>query len=295
MGMNEGRDRGVATDLIAQIDRAHKRGEHGRVIFSCDQLLADSAYEPHRAILLFWKGMSHFKAGPAWRGQAISCLREGLAAASKDRPTKARILVALAMIYAYMGDYITFDKLVKEWERISRDKNPAVLRWGAMFWYNYGCALDNACRYAEAIAVYQKALTFCQWAEDMRCNVLHNLSGAFLYSGDLPQALATMEQAEALNKNDPTSLSRRAEYALAVGDFTSAQQYVAEALLHPAIDNFTRGDAYYTWAQILLALDRPQEAQEKALQALDYAIRSVHLPCIHKTNIFLQQFGSPVQ
>lgn len=285
----------MTTHIIAHIEKAHKRGEYGRVIYTCEQLLADPTYEAHRAILLFWKGLSHYKAGPTWRGEAISCLREGMAAASKDRPTKSRIMVALGMIYAYMGDYIAFEKMLKEWDRISRDKNPDVMRWGAMFWYNFGCALDNACKYADAIAVYQKALTFCKWAEEMRCNVLHNLSGAFLYSGDLPRALATMEQAEALQKNDPTTLSRRAEYALAVGDLTSAQQYVAEALLHPAIETFTRGDAYFTWAQLLLALGHPQEAREKALQALDYAIRSVHLPCIHKTNIFLQQFGSPVQ
>ncbi|MDF2628115.1 MAG: Tetratricopeptide 2 repeat protein [Symbiobacteriaceae bacterium] len=285
----------MATHLIAQIEKHHKRGEYGRAIYACEQLLADPAYQSHRAILLFWKGMSHYKAGPSWRGQAISCLREAMAAASKDRPTKGRIMVALGMIYAYMGDYVAFEKMLKEWERISRDRQPEVMRWGPMFWYNYGCALDNACRYAEAISVYQKALSLCQWAENMRSDVLHNLSGAYLYSGDLPQALATMEQAETLQKNDPTTLSRKAEYAFAVGDYTTAQQYVAEALLHPAIEHYTRGDAYYTWAQVLLALDQPQEAQEKALQALDYAIRSVHLPCIHKTNIFLQQFGSPVR
>lgn len=285
----------METGVLAQVERAYKRGEYGRVIFTCEQLLSNPAFVPHRAMLLFWKGMSHFKAGPSWRGEAISCLRDALVAAGKDRPTKGRIMVALGMIYALMGDYHAFDKMIKEWERISRDENPEVMRWGAPFWYNYGCALDNACRYAEAISVYTKALALCPWAEEHRGLVLHNLGGSYLYSGDLTAAMATMEQADPIYMDEPRKLSRRAEYALAVGDLSAVLQHITEALLHPNVQDETRGDVYYSWAQLLLAQGRRQEALEKALQGLDHAIRSVFLPCIHKTNLFLRRFGPSAQ
>ncbi|HWI53539.1 MAG TPA: tetratricopeptide repeat protein [Symbiobacteriaceae bacterium] len=281
----------MEAQVLEQLEQAHKRGEYGRVIFTCEQLLANPAYHPHRAIILFWKGMSHYKAGQVWRGEAISCLREALEAAGKDRPTKARILVALGMIYAYMGDYVAYQKMLKDWERISRDKHAGVMRWGAQFWYNYGCALDNACRYSEAIESYKLALALCPWHEQSRGDCLHNLGGAYLYAGDLPSARAAMEQAEPLYTDESRKWSRRAEYALAVQDLIAAQQYITEALIQPELDDDTRATVFYTWAQLLLLLDRPQEAREKALQALDYAIRDVFLPGIHKTNMFLQRFG----
>lgn len=277
--------------VLAQLEQAYKRGEYGRVIFTCEQLLANPAYESHRAIILFWKGMSHHKAGQAWRGEGIACLREALGAAGKDRPTKGRIMVALGMVYAYMGDCAAYEKMLKEWERISRDKNADVLRWGAPFWFNYGYTLDNAFRYEEAIVAYTRALELCPWSEQYRGLCLHNLGGAYLYSGQLAEALAAMEQAETVYHDEPRKLSRRAEYALATGDLTFAQQLIAEALLHAKVDDHTRANVYYTWADLLLQLGRPQEAREKALQALEYAIREVYLACIHKTNVFLKRFG----
>ncbi|HWH70878.1 MAG TPA: tetratricopeptide repeat protein [Candidatus Sulfotelmatobacter sp.] len=277
--------------VLDQLEPAYRRGEYGRVIYTCDQLLANPAYDPHRAIILFWKGLSKERASQAWRGEAISCLREAMAAASNDRPTKARIMVALGMIYAYMGDYAAFEKLIKEWERISRDKNPDVMKWGAPLWFNYGCTLDNACRYGEAIAVYKRALTLCTWAEEHRGRVLHNLGGACLYSGTLSEAKAAMDEAEPLYGDEPNTLSRRAEYALAVSDLPNTQQYITEALLHAHVEDDTRAVVYLTWAQLLLALDQPQKARETALKALDYAIRSVSLPAIHKANLFLQRLA----
>ncbi|HYF93188.1 MAG TPA: tetratricopeptide repeat protein [Symbiobacteriaceae bacterium] len=285
----------METQVLEQLERAHKRGEYGRVIFTCEQLLANPAYAPHRALILFWKGMSHYKAGQAWRGEAISCLREAMASAGKDRPTKARIMVALGMVYAYMGDCVAYAKMLKEWDRIARDNTPDVMRWGASFWYNYGCTLDNAFRYAEAIEAYKRALDLCHWSEHLRGDCYHNLGGSYLYSGDLSEAMAAMEHAEPLFPDQSRKLSRRAEYALAVKDLSAAQQYITEALVHPQVDDFTRADVYFTWAQLLLLLDRPREAREKALQALNHAIRVVFIPCIHKTNMLLQRFGPSPQ
>jgi tetratricopeptide (TPR) repeat protein len=280
--------------VLAQLERAHKRGEHGRVVFTCDQLLANPSYDPLRAPILFWKGMSRLKSGHVWHGEAITCFREGIAAAGKDRPTKGRLLVALGHVYALMGDYAAFEKLIKEWERISRDREPAVMRWGAPFWYNYGCTLDNAFRYADSIKVYTRAISLGEYVSSvMLGDCWHNLGGAYLYSGHLPEALEAMERAEALLTDETHShkkLSRRAEYAHAAGDLVSAQQYITEALLCPQVDDMTRADVYYTWSQVLLDLGRLQEAQEKALKALDYAVKDAHLPGIHKTNAFLQRF-----
>lgn len=277
--------------VLDQLEKAHKRGNYGRVIHACDALLADPAYEPHRAIILFWKGLSQYKASPAWRGEAISSLREAVTVAGNDRPTKARSMVGLTMIYAYMGDYAACEKLVREWKRIAQEKHPEVMKWGAALWYNYGCTLDNACRYPEAITVYTKALALCTWAEEFRGRVLHNLGGAYLYSGNLSEAKSYMNLAEPLSTDEPNRLSRRAEYALAVGDLASAQLYVTETLLHPDTEDDTRAVAHLTWAQVLLAHDQPLRAREKALEALEFAIRSVSLPNIHKANLLLQRMG----
>jgi len=281
--------------VLEQLEKAHRRGEYARVIYTCEQLLANPAYDPHRAIILFWKGMSHYKAGPVWRGEAISCLREAVTAARNDRPTKARVLVALGMIYAYSGDYVAYEKMLKDWTSVARGKDPNVMKWGASFWRNYGCTLDNAMRFTEAIAAYQKALTLCSWAEHERGNVLHNIGGAHLYLNNLEEARAAMIQAEPLVTDEVARLSRRAEYALAMGDLVTGQQYIAEALLHPSADDYARTGLYYVWAQLLHKAEKPQEAREKALTALDFAVKGVQLPDIHKINMFLRRLNPPLQ
>jgi tetratricopeptide (TPR) repeat protein len=288
----------VDHQLIAQLEQAYFKGEYSRVIYRCDQLLNEAttsaAMRPH---LLYWKGMARQATGPAWHGQAMSCLKEALALARRDRSLKARTIVSLGKLYALVGDCPPFDKLMEEFTHLSADNHPTVMRWGAFVWFNYGCTLDNAFRYGEAVPAFSRAAQLAEQYNQPRVQGLsyHNLSGVHLCLGNLAEASAAMTRAEALLTDDDwkhKQLSRRAEYYLAAGQLVEAQQLITEALLHPHIDDMTRADVYYTWARTLLGLNRPQEAAEKALRALDFAMKDVHFPLIHKANRFLQQLGA---
>jgi tetratricopeptide (TPR) repeat protein len=286
----------VDNQVIIQLEQSYYRGEHSRVAYRCDQLLQDPALAPLRASLLFWKGMARQAIGPAWYGQAMSYLREALALARRDRPLKARIIGALGKLHALAGDCPPFDKLMEEFARISADNDPNVMRYGSFVWFNYGCTLDNAFRYGDAVPAFTRAAELAEQYNQPRVQGLsfHNLSGAHLCLGNLTEALAAMTRAEALITTEDwkhKQLSRRAEYALTAGNTMEAQQLITEALLHPHVDDMTRADVYYTWARTLVQLGRPQEAADKALRALDFAMKDVHFPCIHKANRLLQQLN----
>jgi len=281
--------------VLAQVEAAFSRGEYGRVVYSSDQYLKNHAFEPVWPQLLLWKGIALQRVNPAWQGQAISCFREGIALAGKDRPTKARLMVALAKIHAELGDCTSCEKLMKEFKRVARDRDQGVMRWAAHMWYNYGCTLDNAFRYTEAAPAFSAAVETARefGVERMLGSALHNLGGVYLNLGRLTEAKATMQQAEVHAPGDFAAklLSRRAEYSLAAGDLAGAQHWVTEALLHPLVDDMTRADVYFTWAQVLHRLNLTQQAYDKALQALDFAVRDMHLAGIHKLNGFLQLLG----
>jgi len=289
----------VDTQAIAELEKSYQRGEFGRVVYSCDELLRDPAYGPARAQILLWKGLAKQQAGHAWYGEAISCFREGISAAGRDRPLKARLIATLSAVYALTGDCVASQALMKDYERVSREANPGVSRWGAFLWYNYGCTLDNAFRYQEAAAAFARAAALAQSVpglEHVRGWSLHNLGGVQLALNNLPAAADAMEQAESLLLPDPSfgpkRPSRRAEYQLAAGDMESALQHITAALALPQVDDMTRADVYYTWARVLQAVGRPTaEVREKALLALDCAVKAVHYPGIDKTNRLLQQLG----
>jgi tetratricopeptide (TPR) repeat protein len=294
----EGVSSHVSTENLDQLEQWYKRREYARVIFQAGQLLQNPACKSSRGHILHWKARAHIGMGSPWFGEAISCLREGMAAAGKDRPLKARIMATLAFIYSRLGDCSPYPKLMNAFAAISRDRNPEVLRWGCFLWFNYGVTLDNCFRLNEAKQAYTEALALARafHIDHMVGTCLHNLGGDQLALGQLAEAAVTIAQAEAMFGDDglpgAKKLSRRAEYALAAGDLVSSQQWVTSALIHPGADDMTKADIYYTWAQTLLALNRPADARERALLALEHAFLAVHYPGIHKANRLLQQLGN---
>lgn len=282
--------------VLAQLDLSYQRGEFGRVVYQADRYLQQDSLSSVRAHILYWKGMALKNTSPAWQAQAISCLREGIASAGRDRAIKARLIAGLGVIYALNGDCPAFEKILGEYVRLSKGNRPDVHKWGAFVWFNWGCALDNSFRYEEAFEAYRKATELADRFSVTRLlwSCHHNLSGVLLALGRLPEAREAMTRAEALvldEKEGHKKLSRRAEYTLADGDLAGAQHWIAETLLHPSLDDMTRADIHLTWAQTLKALGRPQEAYEKAMQGLEFAAKDVHLPGIHRINCFLQEVG----
>lgn len=278
---------------VTQLERWFQRGEYGRVIYTCDRLLAAGQPGGQKAHILFWKGNAHLRSGRAWHGEAISSFREGLAAAGRDRPIKARLIASLGRLYTMAGDVSAYQNLIGEFERIARDRHPQVQALSTYVWFNWGVVLDNAFRYGEAEQAYARAAECALQSTntELQGSALHNLGGVRLAMGRLAEASAAMAEAEPLlgmDENGHKILSRRAQYFLACDDLTSAQQAITDALVHPSVDDFTRADLYLTWGQTLVALGRPQEAEEKALAALDYAVKAVHYQAIHKINRFLQ-------
>lgn len=281
--------------IIAEIKRAFDRGEYGRVVYQCDELLPNPDHTALRPDILYLKGTAHVMTGHAWIGHAMSCLREGIALAGKRRPLKAKLMAALSGVHSASCDYKSSEKLMKEFARISRDKDPDVMRYGIWLWFNYGIGLDNAFLWEEAASAFHKAAELAeQFAEhDMLGSCLHNLSGSLLQLGRLEETAAIMARAEGLRPVDKFGhkiYSRRAEYHIAAGDPVHAQQWITAALIHPLVDDMTRADVYFSWARTLLALGQPQAAQERALVGLDHAVKAVHYPGIHKLNRFLAQF-----
>lgn len=284
----------METPVLQELEQAFQRGEFGRVLYRCEELLQDPANAPSRAILYFRRGKAHEGAGRAWHGEAISSYREGIAAASKDRALKAKLIASLSTLHSLSGDCPALESLIGEYQRMARKQQPAVLRWGVILWYNYGVALDNAFRYHGAAEAFSQA---AMWAGQLDLYetlgaCLHNLGGVHLARGHVAEAATAMAQAEPLLPNEHyqhKKLSRKAEFFLASGDLVSAQQMVTAALVHPLVDDMTRSDLYYTWARILQSLRRPAESIEKAMVALDCAVKAVHYPGIHKANRFLQQ------
>lgn len=263
----------------------------------CDELLQHPDYTALRPDLLYLKGTAHVMTGHAWYGHAMSSLREGITQCAKNRPLKAKMMAALSAVYAASCDYKSCQDLMKEFERISRDKNPEVMRFGIWLWFNHGTGLDNAFLWEEAADAFRKAAELAELfgEHDMLGTCLHNLSGALLQLGRLPEASATMDRADSYRPIEAFGhkiFSRRAEYCVAAGDPVRAQQWITEALTHPLVDHKTRADVYYTWAQTLLALEQPAAAKEKALLGLDHAVKAVHYPGIHKLNQFLAQFSA---
>lgn len=287
----------MTAEILSQLERWYHHGEVGRIVYTCDKLLLQSDPSKLRPYLLFWKGQAHESAGRAWQGEAIYCYREGIHAAGPDRPIKVRLMASLGNIFSQTGDCSAYERLLPEFTRAARTKDPEVVQWSAFVWYNYGVTLNNAFRYAEAAQAYERAAQFAGKSgnRELLGRSLHNLGGVQLESGNLAQAAATMAEAESLLDDDRVGhkmVSRRAEYFLASGDLISAQQMITEALLHPLMDDFTRADVHYTWARTLAALRRFSEASEVALVALNYAVRAVHYPCVHRVNQFLQRIGS---
>jgi len=264
------------------------------VIFACDDLLRRWEHRSIRAEILFWKGNAHDQAGAAWQGEAMSCFREGITIAGKQRTVKARLIASLGKLYSTTGDCTSYQKITQEFNRIARDRHPDVMWSGSYVWFNYGVTLDNAFRYQEAAEAYaaghELAVEFHVTDQIGPC--LHNLGGVHLALGHLPEALSYMEKAEKILADEEAghkTLSRRAEYFLAIGDLVNTQHLITSALVHPRIDDMTRADVYFTWALGLKQLRQLSESQEKALVALDYAVRAVHYPALHKINRFLQQ------
>lgn len=288
-----------AETALGQVQRWFHRKEYGRVLYTCDCLLQRPELAHIRPELLFWKGNAHDMAGAAWQGEAISCLREGIAIARRSDPIKARLIAALGKIYSKTGDCASFEKLLPEFERLSHEQHP-MFRWSGIYvWFNYGVTMDNAFRFEEAEQAYLKALQLATEMDDeMIGPILHNLGGVYLALDRLKEAFTYMERAEELLSDDTSGhkrLSRRAEYHLASGDLISAQQLITTALLHPRIDEMTRADVHYTWALTLNRLGRPDEAQEKAMVALNFAVKAAHYPGLHKINQLLQHLGERVE
>ncbi len=297
--MLRGRRKGVLAKVDALLlDRLREwfhRGEYGRVIFTCAELLQDGEYASKWPLILFWKGVAHLESGPAWCGEAMSCFREGIALAKKDRPIKARLMAALGAIYANSGDCAQFEPLMQEYERLARGRNAQDVRYyGAFLWHNYGTALANAFRWAEAARAFTTSTDLARafGLNELVGRGLHDQAGAHIELGNLKEAAQAMAEADRLLPDEEwghKKLSRQAEYALAAGDLVGAQQRVTEALLHPRVDDITNADVHFTWARVLKALNRSQEAREKALRGLDYAARAVYYPGIHKLNRLLQR------
>lgn len=279
--------------LLDQIELWYQAGEYGRVIYHCDLYLTNPDFQPHRAFLCYAKGLSYEKSGPAWAGHAIACFRDGIDLSKKDPVMKAKLVVALGLMYLRTGDCASYEPLLAEFNRLDQ-KHPRIRRLSYDLWFNYGCVLDNAFRYPEAAEAFTRAVALAeelQLGEDLGKS-LHNLGGVYLAMGRLAETAVIMARAEPLINDDlhgHKKLSRRAEYALAAGDLISAHQWVTAALLHPQVDDRTRADLHYTWAQTLRAGGRPNDALEVAWKGLNFAAKAVYHAGIHKLNRFVQE------
>ena len=279
--------------LLDQIEQWYQAGEYGRVIYHCDLYLTKPEFQQHRAFLLYAKGLAYQKSGPAWAGHAMTCFREGIAASKKDPVMKAKLIIDLGNMYCRTGDCAAYETLLSDFQRLDQ-KHPRIRRLSYDLWFNYGCVLDNAFRYAEAADAFARAVSLAeelQLSEELGKS-LHNLGGVHLAMGHLAETAVIMAQAEPLINDElhgHKKLSRRAEYALAAGDLISAQQWITAALLHPKVDDRTRADLHYTWARTLRALGRPEDALEVAWKGLNFAAKAVYHPGIHKLNRFVQE------
>ncbi|HEY3367704.1 MAG TPA: hypothetical protein VGK74_21815 [Symbiobacteriaceae bacterium] len=282
--------------ILKQLEAVYLRGKYGRVIFMCDDLMANPAHEHLRPYLLFWKGSALAAGDTAYSGQAITCYREGIQAAGKDRAIKARLIAGLTAIYGRAGDCDAFPRLLQSFERTAGGGGPAAQMWGTFVWQNYGTALVNAFRYAEAVTAFTRGAEVAHQFSipEMEGKCYHDLSWAQVLQGNLPETAAAMARARDLWSEEQWGHKKRnveAEYLLAMGDPNGAIQQVQAALAHPQIDDTTRADVHFTWAKALLALGCPEEAKEQATQSLDYATKAVHYPVIHKAYRFLQEQG----
>lgn len=280
--------------ILKELEQAYHKGEYGRVIFYANELLHDQSKTHLRPTLLFWKGTAHLVSGPAWRGEALTCYREALEASGNNKPIKAQIVAGLARISSDAGDCDAFMPLIKDYERLSRAGGRSVRVWGIHIWQNYGTALMGAFRYAEAATAFTKAMNLARTFDIKRLEgrCAHDLSWAEVLQGHVPEARAAMERARDLFPDDEwghKKLNVEAEFMLISGDPDGALQPIQAALAHPRADDTTRADIYYTWAKALLALGNTGEAREKALKSLDFAVKAVHYPVIHKANRFLHE------
>jgi tetratricopeptide (TPR) repeat protein len=243
---------------------------------------------------LFQKGTAYLFSGPAWHGEALTCYREGIEVTGKDRALAAQFIAGLARIFADAGDCDAFPRLVQNFERLSKGRSREVRQWGIHLWQNYGTALHNAFRFGEAAAAFTRAADLARQygLAHLEGRCLHDLSWAQLEGGCLPEAADTMARARNLFPDAEwghKKLNVEAEYLVATGDPSGALQRIRAALVHPRLDDTTRADLCYTSAKALFALGNPAEAKEKALLSLDYAVKAVHYPVIHKVNRFLQE------
>lgn len=279
---------------VRELEEVYRRGEFGRVIYLADRLLQGEERHRARGSILYWKAKALERSGRSWHGAALSCYREGMAAAGRDRALKARIIASLSTIYSLSGDVPALEGLVRDMAVIAPagDRKRGHIR--PFVWFNYGVALDNCFRWDEAAEAFTLAAQEARRWKEARVlgPSLHNLSGVRLAQGRVAEAAAIMAEA-ACHMPDKLfrhkNLSRQAEYFVAAGDLVSAQRAITEALVDPHTDDMTRADLYYTWARTLLAFDRPGESREKALQALEFAVQAVHYPGIHKVTRLLQE------
>jgi tetratricopeptide (TPR) repeat protein len=291
----------VEATVREQLQNWFQKGLLGRIVYTCEQQLQSGPLPAEeRAEWLFWLGKVWMKSGPAEYGRAKACLKEAIPLARRHPALQAKLMTTLSALYTLTADAPAAETLLTQFRGLARSRPGAVRPLLGGILYNVGIACERVKRTRAARDYYREAAETIERhgldpslgaPADLLGRAIHNLGGMELKLGNLTRAREAMERAEALQPDERyghKKLSRLAEFHLVSGDLQEAQQLVTAALTHERVDDFTRADLYYTWARILSGLRREGKAREKALTALDYAVRSAHYALIHDINLFLR-------
>jgi tetratricopeptide (TPR) repeat protein len=282
--------------LLQRLNAAFQAKQSSKVVHLADQALQLAELAPEYPAILYMRGTSHRRLGPAWDGPALSSFREGLRLA-KNRPLKMKFVAALAHFYAIRCD----------WPALEREVLPTLLKGKnspnkqvqhSVVWtlFYIGCCLDNHFRYQEARNAYEEALKLARASKEPHAalpSILLNLSGSLLYAGEYGGALVWIKEAAPLQPDDGYLESRWAEYFLAVGDTTTAQEWVTRILTHPKADDGVLANGHFIWAKLFRAKKDLKGAREQAHIALELAYKAVDYPLIQQITTLLRDLEGP--
>lgn len=284
--------------LLQRLEAADKANQDSRVIHLSDKGLQQPEFAPIYPEILYLRGSAQRRLGPAWGGAALSSFREGLRLA-KRQALKMRFLVALAHFYTLQCDWPAFEREVMPTLLKLKDSSKKQVQHQVVWAYFYmGCCLDNCFRYQESRLAYEESLRRARaykGGHGALPFILHNLGGALLYGGDQAGALAWIEEAEPLQLDDGYRESRYAEYYLAIGDLSTASEWIMRTLDHPNAkkDLGLQANGRFVWAQLRRRKGDPEGAREQAHIALELAYRGVDRPLIQQITTLLRDLEGP--
>ncbi|HLO02075.1 MAG TPA: hypothetical protein VK191_03090 [Symbiobacteriaceae bacterium] len=284
--------------FLQRLEAANKANQESKVIHLADKGLQQAELAPIYPDILYLRGSAQRRLGPAWGGAALSSFREGLRLAKKQA-LKMRFLVALAHFYTLQCDWPALEReVLPTFLKLKESPNKQVQHQVIWAFFYMGCCLDNHFRYQEARIAYEEALQRVRAFKGGHSAlpfILHNLGGAFLYGGDPAGALVWIEAAEPLQLDDGYRESRYAEYYLAIGDLSTAGEWITRTLDHPNAkkDHGLQANGRYVWAQLRRRKGDLAGAREQAHIALELAYRAVDYPLIQQITTLLRDLEGP--